>query len=88
MGNRSPDVLVTNQHFCFDCSHAADAQAYVGQWLRRLDKNRSGEYRFSESVYWLCLNFISSELYIVVWLNIVTFSTDIIIYANVRKLCL
>ena len=33
MGNRSPDVLLTNQRFCFDCSHAADAQAYVGQWL-------------------------------------------------------
>ena len=73
-GNRSPDVLVTNQHFCFDCSHAADAQAYVDQWLRRLDKNRSG------SVYWLCLNCA------VVWLNIITFSTDRISYANVRKL--
>ena len=79
-GKPPPDMLVTNQCFCFDCSHATDAQTYVGQGLRRLDQNRSGEYRFSESVYWLRLNFI------VVWLNSVTFSIDRIIYANVRKL--
>ena len=34
---------LTNQRFSFDWSHAADAQAYVGPWLRRHDKNVSGE---------------------------------------------
>ena len=55
-----------------DCWHSADGQVYVGQWLRRLDKYRSGE-----CTGFVCtLSWFASMLYIQYRYN------------NRRKLCL